>query len=120
MPTYEYECTKCERVFELFQSITAKTKRKIPTDCAKCNNSAPVIRRIGIGAGVIFKGSGFYQTDYRSESYKKGAKAEKEAAESKSSKDGDSKKSESGKKGETTPSKKTEPKTEKKKSPDRE
>jgi putative FmdB family regulatory protein len=76
MPTYEYECTQCGKVFELFQSITEKAKRTIETSCAECKNKAPVVRRIGPGAGVIFKGSGFYQTDYRSESYKKAAQAE--------------------------------------------
>ena len=80
MPTYEYECTKCGRVFEEFQSITAKPLRKIDTDCAKCNNKAPVRRLIGTGSGVLFKGPGFYETDYRSESYKAAAKAEKSAA----------------------------------------
>lgn len=85
MPTYDYECTKCEAKFELFQSITAKPKRRIATDCDKCNNSAPVRRLIGIGAGVIFKGSGFYETDYRSENYKKAAEAEKKAADPKTS-----------------------------------
>ena len=89
MPTYEYQCTKCERVFELFHSITAKPKRRISTDCEQCNNSAPVRRLIGSGSGVIFKGSGFYQTDYRSEGYKKAEKAEKEA--SKTATDGGSK-----------------------------
>lgn len=92
MPTYEYECRKCSKVFELFQPITARAKRFIKTDCSKCNNKAPVIRRIGTGAGIIFKGSGFYQTDYRSESYKKDAKAEKEAAKGKSAKDAGTKK----------------------------
>lgn len=89
MPTYEYECTKCGRVFEVFQNITAKPKRRIPTDCTRCNNLAPVQRLIGSGAGVLFKGSGFYETDYRSESYKKAAKADKEAATA--AKDGGSK-----------------------------
>jgi putative FmdB family regulatory protein len=89
MPTYEYECTKCGRIFELFQSITAKPRRRISTDCARCNNSAPVRRLIGTGAGVLFKGSGFYETDYRSENYKKGAKAEKEAVTT--GKDGEAK-----------------------------
>ncbi len=92
MPTYEYECSKCGKVFELFQPITARAKRFIKTECSECNNKAPVVRRIGIGAGIIFKGSGFYQTDYRSESYKKGAKAEKEAAKGKPAKDADTKK----------------------------
>ena len=80
MPTYEYECTKCGRVFEEFQSITAKPHKTIACQCDKCNNLAPVVRRIGAGSGIIFKGSGFYLTDYRSESYKKAAKAEQEAA----------------------------------------
>jgi len=79
MPTYEYECTKCGEVFELFQPITAAPKRHVKREEKNCDCSAPVVRRIGSGAGVIFKGSGFYQTDYRSENYRKGAKAEKEA-----------------------------------------
>jgi len=89
MPTYEYQCTKCGRVFEVFQSIKAKPKRTIATDCQRCNNRAPVRRLIGCGAGVIFKGAGFYETDYRSESYKAGEKAAKEAVSGKdSSKEG--------------------------------
>jgi putative FmdB family regulatory protein len=76
MPTYDYECTKCGKLFERFQSITAKELQTIETDCRECSNNAPVVRRIGGGAGIIFKGSGFYQTDYRSESYKKAAKSE--------------------------------------------
>lgn len=76
MPTYDYECTKCERRFELFQSIRENPKRRIKTDCSQCNNSAPVKRLIGTGGGVIFRGSGFYQTDYRSENYKAAAKKE--------------------------------------------
>ena len=88
MPTYEYECTKCGRVFEEFQSITAKALKVIPCRCETCGNRAPVVRRIGTGSGIIFKGSGFYLTDYRSESYKKDAKAEKEAAQSSAAKSG--------------------------------
>ncbi|RJP37203.1 MAG: zinc ribbon domain-containing protein [Phycisphaerales bacterium] len=83
MPTYEYECTKCERMFELFQSITDKPKKTIETDCRQCCNKAPVRRLLGIGGGLIFKGSGFYTTDYRSESYKKAAKAESGASDGK-------------------------------------
>ena len=98
MPTYEYECTKCGRIFEEFHSISAKPLRVIETDCSKCDNKAPVHRLIGTGAGVLFKGDGFYQTDYRSDSYKAGAKAETKSA------DGDSKKDSSGdkKKADTT------------------
>lgn len=80
MPTYEYECTECGRVFEVFQSITEKPKRHLATDCGCGNGRAPVRRLIGAGSGILFKGNGFHQTDYRSESYKKAAKAESEAA----------------------------------------
>ena len=83
MPTYDYECTKCERRFELFQSIRENPKRRIKTDCSQCNDSAPVKRLIGTGGGVIFRGSGFYQTDYRSESYKAAAKKESDKASGK-------------------------------------
>jgi putative FmdB family regulatory protein len=64
MPTYEYECTKCGHRFELFQKITDPPRKR----CPKCRGA--VRRLIGTGAGMIFKGSGFYTTDYRSESYK--------------------------------------------------
>jgi putative FmdB family regulatory protein len=71
MPTYEYICDKCGHHFDLPQSIKAKPIRK----CPKCGKSA-LKRLIGTGAAVLFKGSGFYTTDYRSENYKTGAKAE--------------------------------------------
>ena len=68
MPTYEYQCDACGHRFELFQSITAPPLKRCP-ECRK------KVRRLpGTGAGLIFKGSGFYQTDYRSKSYKEGAK----------------------------------------------
>ncbi len=86
MPTYEYLCQACGHEFELFQSMSAPVKRKCP-DCGKLK----LKRLIGIGSGVIFKGSGFYQTDYRSDSYKKAAEAEKKASEPKISKKGDKK-----------------------------
>lgn len=70
MPTYEYRCKKCGHRFERFQSITAKPLRR----CPECRGS--VKRLIGAGAGVIFHGSGFYATDYRSPSYTKEAKKE--------------------------------------------
>ena len=100
MPTYEYECTKCGAVTEVFQSITDAPKRRLRvSDNPTCECNAAVKRRIGCGAGIIFKGSGFYQTDYRSESYKKGAKAEKEAREAKTDKGAEkSKKKDSPKK----------------------
>jgi putative FmdB family regulatory protein len=72
MPTYEYMCENCEYEFEQFQSITAKPLRV----CPKCGKRG-LKRLIGAGAGVIFKGSGFYETDYRSESYKKAQESEK-------------------------------------------
>lgn len=71
MPTYEYQCAACGKKFELFQSITAKPIKKCP-HCGK--NSA--CRLISAGGGIIFKGSGFYETDYRSEGYKTAAKKE--------------------------------------------
>ena len=69
MPTYDYICEDCGYKFEQFQSIKARPLRKCPV-CKK----ARLKRLIGPGSGLIFKGSGFYQTDYRSESYKKQAK----------------------------------------------
>lgn len=76
MPTYDYVCNGCEHEWELFQSIKANPVRKCP-GCGKLKAK----RIIGAGAGVIFRGSGFYETDYRSESYKKGAKADKKSRE---------------------------------------
>ena len=78
MPTYDYECEGCGHVFELFQSITARAKRKPEEPCEGCGERAPIRRLIGAGGAVIFKGDGFYETDYRSESYKKAAKADKD------------------------------------------
>jgi putative FmdB family regulatory protein len=68
MPTYRYECQACGHTLEAFQSMTEKALRKCP-DCGK----QKLQRLIGAGAGVIFKGSGFYETDYRSASYQAGA-----------------------------------------------
>jgi putative FmdB family regulatory protein len=69
MPTYEYACPKCG-MFDLFQSMKDAPLAKCPTCRSK------VKRQIGTGAGVIFKGSGFYQTDYRSDNYRKSAKSD--------------------------------------------
>ena len=71
MPTYEYKCDACGHAFERFQPITSQPIRKCP-ECGK----AKVRRLIGTGAGMIFKGSGFYITDYRSDSYNTAAKAD--------------------------------------------
>ncbi len=83
MPTYDYLCDNCGHKFEKFQSITARQMRKCP-ECGKNQ----LKRLIGAGAGIIFKGSGFYETDYRSESYKEAKKKEeKTATEAKDEKD---------------------------------
>ena len=71
MPHYDYECEKCGHTFEAFQRITEPLLR----DCPRCHGS--LRRLIGSGASLIFKGSGFYKTDYRSDSYKKKAEAER-------------------------------------------
>jgi putative FmdB family regulatory protein len=80
MPTYEYECERCGHHFEVFQSM----KDAKLTDCPLPECEGPVRRLLGTGAGLIFKGSGFYETDYRSESYKQGAKKAEEQAKSSS------------------------------------
>ncbi len=77
MPTYEYECDACNHTFDEFQSFSEKPLEK----CPQCGE-LKLRRLFGTGAAVIFKGSGFYETDYRSESYKKAAKAEQEASQS--------------------------------------
>jgi putative FmdB family regulatory protein len=77
MPTYDYECGACGHKFEKFQSMSSKPVRKCPV-CGK----SKVKRLLGIGAGVIFKGSGFYCTDYRSPTYAESAKKDKPAAAS--------------------------------------
>ena len=82
MPTYEYVCKSCGNELELFQSMKDAPKRK----CPKCGKNT-LERKIGVGAAIIFKGSGFYQTDYRSEAYKKSAEAEKPAAKTDSKSD---------------------------------
>ncbi len=87
MPTYDYVCDGCGHAFELFQSMTDSVKKT----CPKCKKKK-LRRLIGAGGAIVFKGSGFYKTDYRSESYKKGA-----AADSGGKSEGDSKKSDSGK-----------------------
>ena len=74
MPTYEYECTSCGHKFECFQSIMDKPKKR----CPKCRRK--VKRLISGGGGFLFRGNGFYTTDYRSKDYKEKAKAEKESS----------------------------------------
>lgn len=77
MPTYDYKCDACQNEWEEFQSIKADPIKK----CPKCGKSK-ARRQIGGGAGLIFKGSGFYLTDYRSDAYKKAAEADKKSASS--------------------------------------
>lgn len=79
MPTYEYICKACYHEFDEFQSMSARALRK----CPKCKKST-LERKIGLGGGIIFKGGGFYETDYRSDSYKKSADADTKAASGKS------------------------------------
>tara|TARA_B100000029_G_C17472607_1_gene922514 strand:+ start:365 stop:688 length:324 start_codon:yes stop_codon:yes gene_type:complete len=94
MPTYDYECKECGHRWELFQQMKDSPKRKCP-ECGRLRAR----RLIGPGAGIIFKGSGFYQTDYRSQGYKDAAKKDKQAEtsakESKSTSDSGSSKTES-------------------------
>ena len=102
MPTYEYECAKCKKGFEIFQSMKDDALTVCPKD--KCRmktwGKGKVKRKLGVGAGFIFKGSGFYITDYRSEGYKSGAKSDSakgESAKSESSGSSDSSKSDAKK-----------------------
>ena len=96
MPTYDYVCEACDHEFELFQSIKDSAKRKCP-ECGRLK----LRRLIGAGAALVFKGSGFYKTDYRSESYKQGqararkAKSPSKDSKSKSKSDSGSKKNDS-------------------------
>jgi putative FmdB family regulatory protein len=84
MPTYEYECAKCKKHFDAFQSMKDDAYTTCPKDkcCMKTWGKGKVKRLIGTGAGLIFKGSGFYITDYRSEGYKSAAKNDSAASSS--------------------------------------
>jgi putative FmdB family regulatory protein len=79
MPTYEYECAKCKKSFEIVQSMKDEALKKCPKDRCRMKTwgKGAVKRKIGAGAGLIFKGSGFYITDYRSEGYKKKSESAK-------------------------------------------
>ncbi len=104
MPTYAYVCNNCHHEFDAFQSITAKPLR----ECPACGKNA-LKRLIGTGAGIIFKGSGFYCTDYRSDGYKSAAKSESSSSSGKAAEKKPDAKSE------TTSETKSEPKEPKKK-----
>lgn len=103
MPTYDYKCSKCGLVFEHFQSMTEDPLEKCihPEGCKHPKADAQVKRLIGTGAGIIFKGSGFYETDYRSKEYRDAAKRDNgsatKSASSSSSEKSSTKKSESKK-----------------------
>jgi putative FmdB family regulatory protein len=111
MPTYEYICDKCGHQFDFSQSIKDDALKTCPEEKCKLKKwgKGKVKRAIGKGAGIIFKGSGFYITDYRSESYKEAAKKEASAGEAKSG--GETKSTEkSGGGGEAKPASKAESK----------
>ena len=99
MPTYDYICDACEHAWELFQKITDDPVKKCP-ECGK----KKAVRQFGTGAAIMFKGSGFYETDYRSDSYKKSAKADKKSKSDSSDKKSDSGKSDSSAKSDSSSS----------------
>ena len=99
MPTYEYECQKCGHRFEKFQGITEEPVKR----CPECRGK--VKRLLGTGAGIIFKGSGFYATDYRSPTYQAAAKADKAAKSEPTPKSDVKTKSDAGKKADKAPRK---------------
>jgi putative FmdB family regulatory protein len=106
MPTYDYLCKACDHAFELFQQMSAPHE----TTCPECGAES-LKRLVGTGAGILFKGSGFYETDYRSSSYKEAAESDRKAEKSDSSpkeQSGDTKKSSGESKAKDTPAKKSE------------
>ena len=111
MPTYDYECSKCKKTFEAFQSMKDDAYKTCPKEkcCMKTWGKGKVKRLLGAGAGLIFKGSGFYITDYRSEGYKSAAKSDSASTPSTQAK------SDSAKSSDTT--KISSPESAKKKSP---
>ncbi len=86
MPNYDYQCTRCGKTFEVFQSMKDPRLEVCPDNV--CGDKGPVKRLLGTGAGFIFKGSGFYATDYRSASYREGAKKESGADKPAAAKEG--------------------------------
>jgi len=89
MPTYEYQCEKCKKSFDAFQSMKDDVFKTCPKEhCQqKTWGKGKVKRQLGTGAGLIFKGSGFYITDYRSEGYKSAAKSDSSSSEPKPAKE---------------------------------
>ena len=116
MPTYEYECAKCKKNFDAFQSMKDAAYTTCPKD--KCQmktwGKGKVKRLIGAGAGLIFKGSGFYITDYRSEGYKSAAKSDTAPTSSGGDSKTESKPAEKAPKSEAKPTSSPKPKSPKK------
>jgi putative FmdB family regulatory protein len=111
MPTYDYRCNACEHEFELFQSMSEGVKKKCP-ECGKLK----LERLIGTGSALIFKGSGFYETDYRSSDYTKAKEADSKAAKESTKSDDSKPKKTDDKKPAAKADKKTEAKPKKAKS----
>ena len=116
MPTYRYECRSCKKIHEFFQSMSEEPIKK----CPSCGGRLD--RLIGTGAGILLKGSGFHNTDYRSASYREAAKSESESAKSDTpaakSEKTDSKSTSDAPKKEAAPKSESKPKVSKKKSKD--
>src|SRR5689334_1399927 len=112
MPTYEYACEKCGKNFDAFQSMRDEPFKICPKElCRQANwGKGKVKRLLGTGAGLIFKGSGFYITDYRSDSYKNAAKKESSTSSEKPAAESGTK---GGSKSDGAPAKKPEPKMKK-------
>jgi putative FmdB family regulatory protein len=93
MPTYEYQCEKCNQTFDVFQSMKDSAFTVCPEQCCRMETwgQGKVRRLLGTGAGLIFKGSGFYITDYRSPGYKEAAKKEGGSSEAKAASGSESK-----------------------------
>jgi putative FmdB family regulatory protein len=106
MPTYEYHCAKCEQNFEAFQSMRDPAFRECPKKLCRLPRwgHGKVKRLLGMGAGIIFKGSGFYATDYRSDSYKEAVKKESPATSASEKSGGAKAKGEKGATSTTSPS----------------
>ncbi|HEV8421975.1 MAG TPA: FmdB family zinc ribbon protein [Chthoniobacterales bacterium] len=115
MPTYEYACQKCGQNFDAFQSMRAEPYKTCPKELCRQPKwgKGKVKRLLGTGAGLIFKGSGFYITDYRSESYKTAAKKETSSGSEKGGGESQPAKTENKPAPGTAPAKKSEPKTKK-------
>lgn len=115
MPTYEYSCEKCGKTFETVQSMRDEPLRECPKDLCRQKKwgHGKVKRLIGTGAGLLFKGSGFYITDYRSNSYKEGAKKEAPAAPAAGGEKAGAAKETAGSAAPSTPAKATETKPKK-------